>query len=74
MAVAATSLAAAATLALTAMAARHGCTHRLHAWPDWRSLGAHDSGAWARAVQLAAVLPVLLAAPPCQLALHAAVS
>lgn len=71
---AATGLAAAAILGLTAQAARRGCTHRLHIWPDWRALGARGSGAWARAVQLAAVAPVLLAAPPCQLALHSAVS
>ncbi|KAL4437209.1 hypothetical protein ABPG75_004348 [Micractinium tetrahymenae] len=72
MAVAASSLAAAAVIALTAAAARHGDTHRLHAWPNWRALGAHRSGAWASAVQLAAVVPVLLAAPPCQLALQSA--
>lgn len=73
MAVAASTLAAAATLGLTIAAARHGSTHRLHAWPHWRALGALGSGAWAKTVQLAAVAPVLLVAPPCQLALHSAV-
>ena len=80
LAVAASCLWAAAILALTLVACIQGDAHRMRAWPDWRQLsGGGGSGGgggnwFAEAVELLAVVPVLLVVTLSHMALHPVVS
>jgi hypothetical protein len=67
---------AAAILALTLVACLQGDAHRMRAWPDWRQLGGGGAGSggggnwFAQAVELLAVVPVLLVVTTHHMALH----
>ena len=70
---AASFLWAAATLTLTLVASIQGNTHRMRAWPDWRQLSGGGSGGdgwFAEAVELLAVVPVLVVVTLSHMALH----
>lgn len=73
-AVSAVAMAAAAVLALAAVAASQGAAYHLHVWPRWRRLSGGSSGWLAAAVELLAVVPVLLLPTLCHPALQPVVS